>query len=61
MATKLTSCPICKSYSINELNPERRAESTQITTRVKCECNECSEKFEITTWTVFGKRKGVWY
>lgn len=61
MATKLTSCPKCNSYSINELNPERRKESTQITTQIKCECNECSEKFEITTWTVSGKNRGVRY
>jgi RNase P subunit RPR2 len=61
MATKLTSCPNCGSYFILELNPEIRETSHQPLVGLNCECNECSNKFTVKTWTHSGRRKGIKY
>ena len=61
MSTKITTCDKCNSRNIKELNPENRETVKAPLCKIDCECNDCSAKFTISSWTKFGKRKGIRY
>lgn len=61
MSTKRTVCDKCNSNSIVELNPEIREEINRPLCKVTCKCNDCNNIFEVPTWTIYGKRRGILY
>lgn len=61
MSTKITMCDRCRSINIKELNPKNRDIVNGFTCRIECICNDCGFKFMISSWTVYGKRRGILY
>jgi transposase-like protein len=61
MATKVTACTKCGSYSVLELNPEVRENSIKPLVGLQCKCKDCNEIFWVQTWTRAGRRRGIRY
>lgn len=61
MSTKITTCSNCNSRNIKELNPDVRDTVKFPICKIKCICNDCETEFVISSWTQFGKRKGILY
>lgn len=61
MSVKITMCDKCKSTNIKELNPENRKTVNKPLCKIDCACNDCGSTFTISSWTKFGKNRGIRY
>ena len=61
MSTKITTCSECKSTNIKELNHNARKTASAPLCKIDCVCNDCGFKFTVSSWTDYGKRKGILY
>jgi len=61
MATKITKCENCGSYSIKELNSEDKKTTQTILVTINCKCNDCGEEFTIKSSTDYGRKRFIRY
>jgi hypothetical protein len=61
MASKIIKCSKSESTKITQLNPEIKETIKTPLCRIDCMCDNCGFTFTISSWTNYGKNKGILY